>query len=87
MGIFQPESYISVDFQNKKIAVYRKGEGETQPGIPAIQVDEQSFEQGDALKSEIESFLDAINTGKTPVVSGEDGRLALETALKINKKL
>ena len=87
MGIFQPDSYISVDFQNKKLAVYRKGEGEAQPGVPAIQVDEQSFEQGDALKSEIESFLDAITTGKTPVVSGEDGRLALETALLINKKL
>jgi predicted dehydrogenase len=87
MGIFQPDSYISVDFQNKKLAVYRKGEGEAQPGVPAIKVDEQIFEQGDALKSEIESFLDAIATGKTPVVSGEDGRLALETALKINKKL
>jgi predicted dehydrogenase len=87
MRIFQPESYISVDFQNKKLAVFRKGEGEMMPGVPNIQMDEQSFEQGDALKSEIESFLEAITSGKPPVVSGEDGRLALETALMINKKL
>ncbi len=87
MRIFQPDSYISVDFQNKKLAVFRKGEGEMQPGVPNIQMDEQSFEQGDALKSEIEAFLAAISTGNPPVVSGEDGRLALETALMINKKL
>jgi predicted dehydrogenase len=87
MRIFQPDSYISVDFQNKKLAVFRKGEGETEQGVPNIEMDERSFEQGDALKSEIEAFLAAIASGNPPVVSGEDGRLALETALMINKKL
>jgi predicted dehydrogenase len=57
------------------------------PGIPAIQIHEENFEQGDALKSEIAAFLDAIATGKPPVVSGEDGMRALETALMISKKL
>ncbi len=87
MRIFQPDAYINVDFQNKKVAIFRKGEGEMFPGVPNISVDEQSFEQGDALKAEIASFLEAIATGKPPVVTGEDGRRALETALKINKKL
>jgi len=87
MRIFQPDSYISVDFQNKKLAVFRKGDGEMFPGVPNVQMEEKSFEQGDALKSEIESFLDAVVSGKPPVVTGEDGRRALETALLINKKL
>jgi len=87
MRIFQPESYISVDFQNKKLAVFRKGEGEMFPGVPNIEMDERNFEAGDALKSEIMAFLDAVNGGKPPVVSGLDGRQALETALMINKKL
>ncbi len=87
MRIFQPDAYINVDFQNKKVAVFRKGEGEMFPGVPNITVDERSFEQGDALKAEIASFLEAIETGRQPVVTGEDGRRALETALKINKKL
>jgi predicted dehydrogenase len=87
MRIFQPDAYINVDFQNKKIAVFRKGEGEMFPGVPDVKIEEQSFDQTDALKSEIEAFLDAIVTGRPPVVSGEDGRQALETALKINKKL
>jgi predicted dehydrogenase len=87
MRIFQPDSYISVDFQNKKLAVFRKGDGEMFPGIPNVQMDEKIFEPGDALMSEIEAFLAAIVSGKPPVVTGEDGRRALETALMINKKL
>ena len=87
MRIFQQDSYISVDFQNKKFAVFHKGDGEMFPGVPNIQMDEKIFDQGDALKSEIESFLGAVMNGTTPVVTGEDGRRALETALMINKKL
>ena len=87
MRIFQPESYISVDFQNRKVAVLRKGTGEMFPGVPDVLTEERSFEQGDALKSEIEAFLSSINNGTRPVVTGEDGRRALETALLINKKL
>lgn len=87
MRIFQPDAYINVDFQNKKVAVFRKGDGEMFPGVPNIAMEEQVFEQGDALKAEIEAFLDSISTGRPPVVSGRDGRMALETALLINKKL
>jgi len=87
MRIFQPDSYVSVDFQSKKLAVFRKGDGEMFPGVPNVQMEEKTFEQGDALKSEIESFLDSVVSGKPPVVTGEDGRRALETALLINKKL
>jgi predicted dehydrogenase len=87
MRIFQPDAYISVDFQNKTFAVFRKGDGEMFPGVPNITKEEHSFGQTDALKSEIEAFLDSVVTGKPPQVSGEDGRQALETALKIIKKL
>lgn len=87
MRIFQSDAYITVDFQNKKVAVFRKGEGEMMPGVPNIQIDEKTFEQGDALKSEIEAFLDSIVTGQPPKVTGEDGMKALEIALMINKKL
>jgi predicted dehydrogenase len=87
MRIFQPDAYISVDFQNKTFAVFRKGGGEMFPGVPNITKEEHSFGQTDALKNEIEAFLDSVATGKPPLVSGEDGRQALETALKIIKKL
>ncbi|SNB45014.1 Gfo/Idh/MocA family protein [Geobacter sp. DSM 9736] len=87
MRIFQPDSYVVLDFQNRKLAVLRKGDGESAPGVPAVDVSEQSFEQVDALRLEIEAFLESIATGKAPVVTGEDGRKALEIALLINKQL
>jgi predicted dehydrogenase len=40
--------------------------------------------QGEPLRLEIESFLECIRTRSQPVVSGEDGRAALEIALQIN---
>ncbi|MBI1921509.1 MAG: Gfo/Idh/MocA family oxidoreductase [Geobacter sp.] len=87
MRIFQADAYISLDFQNKKVAVFRKGQGELFPGMPNISIDEKELPQGDALKSEIADFLDCVATGREPRVSGEDGKRALEIALMINKKL
>ena len=44
-------------------------------------------EQGEPLRLEIESFLEAVRTRATPVVSGEDGRAALALALEINEAI
>ncbi len=87
MRIFQSDAYITLDFQNKKVAIFRKGEGEMFPGIPNVVIDQRELEQGDVLKTEIESFLASVAGHTEPVVTGEDGRRALETALLINKKL
>ena len=87
MRIFQSDAYITLDFQNKKVAIFRKGDGEMFPGIPNVAIDQRELAQGDVLKTEIEAFLAAVAGGTEPVVTGEDGRRALETALRINKKL
>lgn len=87
MRIFQRDAYLTLDFQNKKVLVAKKGEGELLPGIPNVQVKEQELGQSDPLLSEISSFVEAITEGKQPQVSGRDGRMALETALKINEAL
>ena len=83
MRIFQPDAYITVDYQNKTFAIFRKGDGEMFPGVPNVTKEERSFEQADPLKKEIEAFLASVATGMPPVVSGEEGREALATALKI----
>ena len=48
-------------------------------------IEERSYEQGDALKLEIESFLRAVRDGGPPVVTGEDGLRALEAAIRITE--
>lgn len=87
MRIFQRDAYITLDFQNRKVLVAQKGSGELFPGVPNVKVDERELGEADALRSEIESFIAAIREGKPPQVSGHDGRMALETALKINTSL
>lgn len=87
MRIFQRDAYLTLDFQNKKLLVAKRGAGELMPGIPNVQVQERELGQSDPLLSEISSFVEAIQQGGQPQVSGRDGRMALETALKINEAL
>jgi predicted dehydrogenase len=44
-------------------------------------------ELGEPLRLEIASFLNAVRTRSTPLVSGEDGRAALALALDINRAI
>ena len=87
MRVFQHDTYVAVDFQNKKVGIHRKGDGEMFPGVANIESQEQEFEQGDALNAEIESFLDCIMNNTTPKVNGEAGARALETAIEISRLL
>lgn len=85
LRIFQHDGYLSLDLHHKKLAHFRKGEKEMLPGIPEIVSEEQTLHQGDALLDEIAAFLEAIQTGGKPLVSGEDGKRALETAIEITR--
>lgn len=87
MRVFQEDAYISVDFQNRKASICRKGEGESSTGVPAVSVEEMDVPPRDQILAEIEAFIDSVVTGKPPVVSGEDGMKALRTALLIEKKI
>ncbi len=53
------------------------------PGIPDIVSEQNAFEKGDALLEEIKAFLLCIEQDTNPLVTGEEGRYALETAEKI----
>ena len=87
MRLVQSDAYIAIDFQNKKLGIHRKGSGEMFPGVANIDSQEQTFDQGDALLAEIKAFLNSIITHTPPVVSGTDGKRALETAMEITRLL
>ena len=87
MRLFQPDSCITIDFHNRALNIYQKGDQEMFPGIPEIESKESVYENNDALKAEIIAFLDSIETGTQTLVSGEDGRRALATAIEISKLL
>jgi predicted dehydrogenase len=87
LRIFEDAAYISLDLQQKILTLIRKREGVPQAGQLPVSIEEANLEQGDALKSEIESFLDCIRNARRPIVSGEDGLRALETAIRITEQV
>lgn len=82
--IFQPQTYISVDYHQKKISVFQQGAGELFPGVAAIDQKEIAIEKNDALLDEITAFVRCIQNDTTPIVSGTHGRNALATAVQIS---
>jgi predicted dehydrogenase len=87
LRLFQDDAYVSVDLHHKVLTVIRKGAGMGSDGMPQVAIEETSYEQGDALKVEIEAFLQAAASGDAPPVTGEDGLLALSTAVSITEQV
>jgi predicted dehydrogenase len=83
--IFQDDAYLSIDMQQKILTVIRKKDAAPVESPAQVSIEEDTFDQGDALRDEIAAFLNAIRTGTQPVVTGEDGLRALETAIKITE--
>ena len=101
MRMFQKDAYISVDFDSGVAEVFRlipdseksvehfltfgeMGVGENKKSVVYEQPEPRKV---NALKHELELFVEAVLNDKTPVVSGEDGLKALQVAEIIIKKI
>jgi predicted dehydrogenase len=83
LRIFQDDSYLSADLQNKTLTSYSKrGEGPV-TGPQDVDINSQSFGDSDALMDQAKAFLDSVMNGTPPLVSGRTGMEALETATVI----
>jgi predicted dehydrogenase len=79
---FQPDAYVSVDYDAGKVQVFRRTTGSE--GLPPqIVGDERAVGQGDALRTELEAFVESVRTRKPPEVGGDEGKKALQVALRI----
>jgi predicted dehydrogenase len=85
LRLFQDDAYISIDLQQKVLTVVRKPPAGSDLAKGQVLIEERTYDQGDALLFEIEAFLQSIRTGAPPVVTGEDGLRALETAMRITQ--
>ena len=83
MRIFQEDTYITINLQDKNCNIYRKGDGEMFPGISDVKIETLPITQTDALKEEITAFVSSITQQTAVVVPGEVGKMALETAARI----
>ncbi|MBN1823971.1 MAG: Gfo/Idh/MocA family oxidoreductase [Endomicrobiales bacterium] len=84
--IFQPDSYISIDYAGKSLKVYRKRK-EVVKSLSDVDVLKPKLKTDEPLYCEIDHFLNCVKEGKQPSVTGEHGRDALEIAYEVLKKL
>jgi predicted dehydrogenase len=82
--VFQPDAYMAVDCFRREISVTKlDSEAKNEHNFPQVTTNKTKFPGNDPLADEISSFVHAIMNGEEPVVSGRDGRRALQYALGI----
>ena len=102
LRIFQKDGYFSIDFQDKSVKHIKKSKNlykvlpklmkgkyeniDTKDVVDIVEVI-ASDRKKDALTTEIESFIHAIEANINPVVDGRAGTRALEVALEIVNKI
>ena len=101
MRLFQKDNYISLDFIAGVAEVYRLVSADQQLLTPAISFGEigvgdkkkrviyeqPEIKEVNALKYELELFVNSVIAGESPVVTGEDGLRALKVAEIIIEKI
>ena len=84
--LFQHDACISIDYAHKSMAVFKKFSGE-KGEMPRITEEDIKIQKNDTLLEEVKAFLHCVAARKPPLVSGEDGRRALQVAQKIQDAL
>lgn len=98
MRIFQKDAYIGLDFLNKKAEVIKikqpddkdvfEFDVETPNGSKkTIAVSNPTIEDGNAIKAELQSFVNAIINDTPTTVNEVDGYLAMDVAHQILSKI
>jgi predicted dehydrogenase len=86
LRFFQPRQYVSLDYGRQDVLVFSVGQADsraTPSANPQIQMTRLPTVQEEPLHAELRSFLDCVRKRSRPMVSLEDGRQALEVALKV----
>ena len=87
LRFFQPRQYVSLDYGRQEVLVFTVGQDGAAAGTPSVNpqigVNKPPVASEEPLHAELKSFLHAVLERSTPVVSLEDGRLALALALEI----
>jgi len=97
MRIFQKDAYIGIDFLDKKAEVIKIKQPEdvnafcfdveTNHGTKTIAVNNPTIESNNAIKEELQSFVNSIINNTPTAVTEIDGYLAMEVAHQILQKI
>lgn len=87
LRIFQPQKYLSLDYQAQSLNIvelkYPERRHEFPNNRPVIVPFQMNIEKHEPLKAELQAFVTSVRTGEPPAVSGIDGRNALYVAFQV----
>ena len=97
MRLFQKDSYVSIDFLDKKTEIIKyltpedknvfSFDIETNHGKKTIAIAAPAIKDNNAIKMELQSFVDSIKNNTPTAVSEIDGYRAMEVAHQILEKI
>ncbi len=83
--IFQPETYVSIDYAKQHISISKLERGKME--LPSLKEEELELERKDSLYEEIKSFTECASGNMRPLVGGKDGKRALIVAAEIQRSV
>ena len=87
LRIFQPKSFISVDYGKKEFMVIRLKDQLNEDGLPQEEIIKANLVEQDALEAELKDFVAHVRNRTRPRVSGREGRRALAVAHDIIEQM
>jgi len=80
---FQPDAYLSVDYEARRIQIYRKSPPPPGGAFPVISADQIDLGEGDPLMEEVRAFVTSVRTRSAPRVTAADGLRVMELSDRI----
>ena len=78
LKVFQHNAFLDLDYQSQEVTCQKNINDHVNKEI-------KKPEEKEPLREQLKSFIDCIKNGSQPVVSGKEGKEALNIALKISR--
>jgi predicted dehydrogenase len=81
--VFQEDMYISMDLKELKVDIFKRNPPRKEDELPLIQKIPAEIDDAEPLYLEISEFIQSVQSGQDPQVTGEVGTEALKAALMV----
>ena len=85
--VFSADRYLGLNFLTQQLSEVRTGKKKKGSNFPELERRDIQVSPQLPLNAELAHFIDCVNHGKRPLVSGEDGLFAVEVAEMVRAKI
>ena len=85
--VFSEDHYLGLNFLTQQLSEVRTGKKKKGSNFPELERRDIQVSPQLPLNAELAHFIDCVNHGRHPLVSGEDGLVAVEVAERVRAKI